>query len=1025
MTRIDRRTFLVTSAAVGCGERVAAGTVGSSGISAGRLRTSMQSNPVGIGDEHPTLSWQVQGPPGTIQSAYRIVVEHVHDAANKRFEAIWDSGRVSSGDCTGIAYRGPTLRSGGRYHWRVMLWNGSDQSSPWSETAFWEMGLLDASDWKGDWLAAESAVERDDRQANPQWVRAVAGPERKRTFRLRFSTRGGAAVVMLKSEGQLSNLSVGTHRLPFPYRDPNGYGGPPASEHRIDLASGDYDLLVDVSTGSNAADAPVDLAGLIRITDAAGAVERFHRGWQIEGLSQGGGFDPAEPSTDQPHFPWPPTPARLFRREFDLPKGVGRARLYISALGGYHVWVNGKPVSRDEMQSEPAEYRKDIPYRTYDIASLLIPGRNVVGVIVGDGNYASYQAPDGRYAYGPAPRRFRAMIRVEQPGGTTSDICTDERWQQRGSPILMAETYNGEDHDRRLWEKGWATANFLPTRWEPVWKAPSPSGRLVAPMSNPIRCVRTVKPGSIRRLDPQTHLVDFGQNFAGRIRLKANGAAGDRLVVRYSEILGADGLPDRRNLRVARAEDRYILAGERDEVLEPMFAYQGFRYAEIEGVGQLSPADVEGLVLSSALDEIGTLRVGHPLIQKLWLNNLWSQRSNFMGIPTDCPQRDERLGWTGDAQIFWDTAAFNMDVGGFTRSFMRVLRADQADNGAFPMWAPSPKGLGWQTTTATPGWADAGVMLPYVTYLHNGDRAIIDENWQAMERYVNGILSTNRDGIWQNDRGADLGDWLALDAKKPGDPTTPKDLIATAMLARSIDQLRQMAEWTGRVDGAKYWAMAHERTRKAFADRFVTPDGTVGNGSHCSYVLALQMGLVPANLRRDAATKLVEDIRKRGSLLSTGFLGTPLALDALADAGYADVVFDLLLRTEYPSWGYMVKRGATTTWERWNGDVGDVVMNSYNHYALGAVCSFLYRRIAGIEPIKPGFREVRIAPLIDHRIGSGGATILSAQGPITTKWTASRTAAQLEIDLPANVAGTVIFSGRSRAVASGRHTFVL
>jgi alpha-L-rhamnosidase len=723
---------------------------------------------------------------------------------------------------------------------------------------------------------------------------------------------------------------------------------------------------------------------------------------------------------EQSHFPWPPTPARLLRRAFRLDAAPRTARLYVGALGGYRIWINGRRVGDDELQCEPAEYREHIPYRTYDVAPLLRAGDNVVGVMAGDGFYASYQAPDGRWAYGPAPRRLRLMIEAQAADGAVRRIATDSEWRHRQSPITLSEIYAGEDHDRRDWPQGWSAPGFDDGGWDRAWPAPAPAAQLVPPLAQPIRATRIVPPLAIRRIGPHAHLVDFGQNFAGRVRLTVTGARGSLMTVKHAEILTADGMLDRRNLRVARAEDRYILAGEPKETLEPVFTFQGFRYAQVDGPAELRPDMVEGVVLSSDLPEIGTFTVAEPMIQKLWLNTLWSQRSNFRGNPTDCPQRDERLGWTGDAQVFWDTAAFNMDVGGFTRSFTRMLRADQAANGAYPMWSPSPKGLGWGSSTPTPGWADAGVMLPYVSFLHNGDVTVVDDNWPAMTAYLEGILAANPDGLWQEGRGADLGDWLALDAKQPGDETTPKPLIATAMLARSLDQMAKMAAWTGR-ENATLWRRRAEATQAAFARAFVAADGTVGNGSHTGYILALRLDLVPKELRATAGAKLAADIRRRGTLLSTGFLGTPLALDALVDIGEAPLAYDLLLRTDYPSWGYMVRRGATTTWERWNSDVGDVSMNSFNHYAFGAVCSFLYRRVGGIEPVEPGFRRFRVAPAFDPRIGSAGVSLRSASGPIRLDWSRGRGRVTVRVDVPANTTADLVLPGLRRTYGPGQH----
>lgn len=982
----------------------------------------MRHEPLGIDDPWPMLSWRVEGPAGTVQSAYQIVVASTPDKLKAGRGDLWDSGLVRSSDSTGARYQGVALKARQRCFWRVKVWDGAGRASDWSDAAAWEMGLLDETAWFGDWLAVEDRDERDDREAGARWVvGATPAPSQVCRFRLRFRSGDGEGLLTILTEGKLSALTLDGRAIDLPRRG-GGYGDPPALRLPLPLSSGAHELTVDVLSRKGQDDSGIAaLAAQIRASGAAGGVSRIVDGWETQ---SGDAWIAAPAREDQPHFPWPPSPARLLRRSFHLSAKPKLARVYVSALGGYRLWINGRRVGEDELQSEPSEYRKHVPYRAYDVTGFLREGENVAGLIVGDGAYASYQAPDGRYAYGPAPRRVRLFIESRDARDQIERVATDRDWRHDRSPVLMSEIYAGEDHDLRLWQPGWAEPGFNDRDWDKVWTAPPPLGKPGAPLAEPIRQTRLLKPATITAVAPGRHIVDFGQNFAGRVRLRIKGERGASVVVRHAEILDSEGKLDRRNLRVARAEDRYVLNGDAaPEVLQPIFTYQGFRYVEIEGPVQLDPSMIEGVVLSSDLPEIGVFRVGEPLIQKLWLDSLWSQRSNFMGIPTDCPQRDERLGWTGDAQVFWETAAFNMDVGGFTRAFTRVLRDDQAANGAYPMWSPSPRGLGWGLTTPTPGWADAGVMLPYVAYLHTGDRSVVDENWAAMNAYVAGVVADNPDGLWRHGRGADLGDWLSLDGKSPGDETTPNDLIATAMLARSADQLAQMAAWTGRSADARRWRGQVDKMRAAFAKAFIGADGTVGNGSHTGYILALRLGLVPEAQRKAAGEKLAADIRRRGTLLSTGFLGTPLALDALADTGHARLAFDLLLRTEYPSWGYMVRRGATTTWERWNGDTGDVSMNSFNHYALGAVCAFLYRRLAGVEPITPGYGQFRVAPLIDRRIKSAGATVDSVRGRIDTGWRLAGSKVTLTLRVPANSLAEVVLPGRVLNVGPGDHEF--
>jgi alpha-L-rhamnosidase len=361
------------------------------------------------------------------------------------------------------------------------------------------------------------------------------------------------------------------------------------------------------------------------------------------------------------------------------------------------------------------------------------------------------------------------------------------------------------------------------------------------------------------------------------------------------------------------------------------------------------------------------------------------------------------MGWMGDAEVFWDAAAFNMDVDAFTRRFMGEVRASQRADGAFTDVSPMPFPL----VAGSPGWADAGVILPWTAWRRYGDTAVIDENWEAMDRYIGEILAANPDHLWRNKRGIDYGDWLSLDGKSPGDATTPKDLIGTAFWAYTTSLMLQMAEATGReADAARYHAL-HDAIAAAFNAAYVKPDGTIGNDSQTSYVLPLRFGLLPGALRQGAGDRLADNIRRRGTLLSTGFLGTPFSLDVLADTGHADLAYSLLLRTEYPSWGYMIRKGATTMWERWNGDVGDVSMNSYNHYAFGAVGGFLFRRVAGIAAAAPGFKRIRIDPVTDPRVKSGGADYQSMLGRISTRWRREDHRFSLDLTVPPNAVAEV------------------
>jgi alpha-L-rhamnosidase len=713
-----------------------------------------------------------------------------------------------------------------------------------------------------------------------------------------------------------------------------------------------------------------------------------------------------------PGQPLPPTPARMLRRDFAIAKPIERARLYITALGAYEAFINGQRVGDGRLSPESTDFRKRALYRVHDVTMLLSQGANTIGAHVGDGWYASVVAPGGRYAFGPPPRRLLAQLEIVFVDGSTAVVGTDGDWRIGISPVLASEIYDGEVWDARAEQPGWNTPGFDASGWEQARAATAPSCALVAETAPPIRATMTLQPRAISEPRPGVFVFDFGQNFAGVCRLNVKGSAGDRVELRFAEILRGDGEIDQANLRAAKARDIYILRGDpAGETFEPSFTYHGFRYVEVEGFpGRPTLEALEGVVLHSDLPVTGGLRIEQPLIEGLWQNSLWSQRSNFTGIPTDCPQRDERLGWLGDACVFWDAAAFNMDVYAFTARFTDDMRDAQTGAGAFSDYAPAAMRAGDQPA---PGWADAGVVLPWTAWMRSGNTSVIERNWDAIVRYLGYLEAANPDHLWRNKRGLDFGDWLALDAKQPGDPTTPKDLIGSAWWAYSASLAAEMAAAIGRLDEAERLAAMREQICQAFQSEYVRADGGVGNDSQTGYILALHFGLVPEGLREAAVERLVADIERRGGALSTGFLGTPFALDVLADAGRADLVYDLLLRTEVPSWGYMVAKGATTIWERWNGDVGDVAMNSFNHYALGAVTGFLFRRIAGIAPAAPGFKQVAIRPVLDPRVMRGGGAFVSVLGEISTEWEQGEGGAfRLAVVIPPNAQARVHLPAR-------------
>jgi alpha-L-rhamnosidase len=980
------------------------------------LQSNALPNPMGIDDQAVRLSWQlVSDQRDTLQTRYRITVASSAEALKAGHYDLWDSGEIASDQSLDITYNGKPLPSRAQAFWQVTVWDnhGGKAQSP---VATWEMALLNPADWTAQWIAAEDADQRADRETGLIWVSGGRAPDKThRLFRLTFTLPETAETTVLSIANNTYDLYIDGKLITLPPTGEPRFGKAELVETSVKLTAGKHVIAVKVRDPDGFLEMyqpEIATALMIRAGD-----RRISSAGTRTALGEPANWTSA--SFDDSHWDiagkaayqmeaFPGKGAFLLRKTFAA-KTVTSARLYASALGGYETWINGARVGDALLTPESTDFRDHTLYRVYDVTQMIRNGHNAIGAMVGDGWYGSYNAPAGRFAYGPPPLRYIAQLELTYAEGSRATIVTDESWLIRPAPVVSSEIYNGETYDARLETAGWSEPGDS-AGWLPVHLAPVPPCALKAHSAPPIRRTKTLTAISIKKMSNGAYVYDFGQNFAGWIKLKVRGKSGDTVTLRFAEVLLADGRVDQSNLRAAKATDVYILKGDaKGETYEPHFTYHGFRYVEVSGFpGVPTVADITGIVVNSDLPEIGHLRIGNPIIQQLWQNALWSQRSNFVGIPTDCPQRDERLGWMGDAGVFWDAASFNMNVTAFTQRFMQDVRDAQSPEGAFPDFAPNTWDDAWGAYGASAGWADAGVILPWTVWKKFGDTAIIDQNWQAMTAYLAFLKSNNPDFIWNNKRGHDYADWLALDAKEPGDPTTPKDIVATALWKQSADMMADMAKATGR---AADYAEMSASIRAAFIKAFVRPDGSLGNGSQTGYILALKYDLVPTELRNATAAHLVADIKRRGMLLSTGFLGTPASLDVLSNAGYDEIVYNLLLRTTFPSWGYMVAKDATTIWERWNADTGDVSMNSFNHYALGAVNGFVFRRIAGINPATPGFKTFIFDPVLDPRVKTGGGDYDSVLGRISTDWAQTTQGFTLDITVPANARAIVILPG--------------
>lgn len=982
-------------------------------------------DPLSLGDLTPRFSWRVEG---AAQTAYRLTVAR-DAAALARGDLLWDSGRIASAHSLDIPYNGPALGKRQRAAWQAQVWTGAGAPLR-TPVATFETGLFAQADWQAQWLASETATARADRLAGLHWI---GGDDRLkvdavRGYRWTFDSKQGGPAELCISAHEAEGVWVNGERIAARQDGPVHWTQ--MAVYPVTLKPGRNVVAVPVRRRTGLGTPNAFLAALLREgRDLAQRRTSADAGWKTSIVLPQGWQSPAFDDAGWSAAvagsggllprgePWPTYPASRLRRGFTVSRPLRAARLYATALGYYDAHLNGGPVDDRRFAPEFTDPSKRIMYQAYDVTDRVRPGDNVLGFEVADGWYGGKYSSGSRFSFGSAPCRIIAQLELEYADGTREMIATGPGWEIGESPVREAGIYDGEVFDARLDAAGWTVPGGQRAGWRPADVIDAPAALPIDPQRcPPMRVTQQLAPKAVRKLASGRYVVDFGQNFAGWVRLSLSAPAGTRVTMRFAELINADGSVDQSNLRTAWARDVYIAAGGARETWEPRFTYHGFRYVEIAGVPDDAAAwSVEGRVCHQDLPLTADLRVGDPVVQKFWENSVWSQKSNFYGLPTDCPQRDERLGWMGDAEVFWPAASFNMDTQAYTARVMDDVRAGQGAAGGFPDCIP-PFLAGMNMSS--PGWADAGIILPYTAWQQFGDGGVIDANWPAMERYMAWIAKNNPDHLWTKSRGADYGDWLAVDAptSNAGYATTPKDLIGTAFWAENARMMAQMAAATGRTEAATRYRALFDTIRAAFNAAYVKPDGSVGNNSQTSFVLAIRFGLLSPAATAEAGRRLAADIARRGNHLSTGFLGTPHILDALALAGQEATAITLLTQRTFPSWGYMVEKGATSMWERWNSDQGDTGMNSRNHYAFGAIGAFLFRRVAGIDPVEPGFARIRVAPIMDPRLGTGGATYRSNSGTIRTDWTVQDGRYRLDVEVPAGVMADVhLPSGNGRA----------
>ncbi len=744
--------------------------------------------------------------------------------------------------------------------------------------------------------------------------------------------------------------------------------------------------------------------------------------WSQSEMLEAGLLQPADWSA---HFVSPawkedishPNPAPHLRREFELRPGVKAARLYITSLGLYEAQINGSIVGDQVLAPGWTVYDRRLRYQTFDVTGMLHEGRNAIGVILADGWYR------GLIGFGGGRRNIwgehlalLAQLEIRYADGSSERIVTDETWRAATGPILLSGIYEGETYDARLEQPGWSLPGFDDAHWKIVRSLDWDLNTLVAPVGPPVRRIERITPVSITHSPSGRTLLDFGQNLVGRLRLSVQGSAGQTITLRHAEVL-ENGELCTRPLRNAEATDRYTLCGGVVETWEPRFTFHGFRYAEVDGwPGELRPADICAVVIHSDMERTGWFECSDLLLNRLHANALWSMRGNFVDIPTDCPQRDERLGWTGDLQVFSPTASFLYDVSGFLQSWLADLAVEQAKaGGSVPPVVPNTLGEAFGAGAA---WADAATVVPWVLYDRFGDPGILAAQFESMRAWVDYVASVaGEKHLWES--GFQFGDWLdpAAPPDKPWQARTDKTIIASAYFAHSAELVGKAAGVLGRdADKTRYLTLAAE-ARAAFAREYITPAGRMVSDTETAYALALAFDLLPTPEQRQCAgERLAELVRDGGYHIRTGFVGTPLICDALCRNGHHLVAYRLLMQRECPSWLYPVTMGATTIWERWDsmlpgGSINPGEMTSFNHYALGAVADWMHRTIGGLAPAEPGYRRLEIRPRPGGGLTHARASHHTPYGLVECAWKIEAGKIKVNVVIPPNATALVTLPG--------------
>ena len=979
------------------------------------LKSEYLINPLAIATDTPHFSWQmVSEEKDLMQLAYSIKVW-------SDIETMWKMEKTESNQSVGIVYNGKKIIPFTKYYWQVKVWDNK-QKVYISDVAEFETGPMVTGDWQAKWIGKPSKDrEKYDYKMNEAfWIWYPEGrtdtdnPKGNRYF------KAGFAVENIKDVVSSSLIFTGDDTCTM------WINGKLACQSKY-LKILHFNVLGLMKEGQNSFEIKVNNiwggAGLfcqlyLKYKDGKIVYFSSDKHWLSSRDKQKwvnaieiGAFGKTEGlnwlneySLLSEEF----LPPAYLRKDFTAVKKIESARLYATSFGFYQMFLNGEKVGKNVLTPGWTDYHKRVYYQSYDVTSMVKKGDNAIGAILADGWFAGTIGWGHKHNnYGSYPLWLLAELHIEYSNGDKVIIKTDSSWKTSFGPIAAADLLDGETYDARKELKGWSGTNYNASAWINAIQWSGSAN--VEPDPGPGIIVNdTLYPNIIYKVKKNTYVFDMGQNMVGDVCLKIQGNAGDTIRLRYAEMLYPDSSIYTANLRTAKVTDYYILSGNGMETFVPSFTFHGFRYVEVSGLKQAPGKEmITGLVIHSNTPRTGYFNCSDELINKIYHNAFWGQKSNYVSVPTDCPQRDERLGWMGDALVFTSTACFNMDVCPFFNKWVCDIVDAQAEDGGFSDVSPRLIATG----NGAPAWGDAGILVPWTIYNFYNNIAILEKYYPAYVKWVDYIWKNNTDLLWIKNRGSNYGDWLSTNAE------TDKDVLSTAFFANSVNTLSKIAATIHKDEDSRKYAELFGCIKAAFNKAYVSADGKIKGNTQTAYVLALQFCLLPDSLKSRTAKYLVEDIKKRDWHHSTGFIGIGNLMQVLTDNGYPDVAYKLMENKTFPSLGYMVVNGATTIWERWDGwttkkGFQDPGMNSFNHYSLGSPVRWLYTHVAGINPIEPAFKTFKIKPYIGGNLKFANAELETPFGKIVSHWIKDDNGGiKFNVQIPANTKAEIDVPG--------------